>query len=141
MTVKALRAQLVAAIHGHLQQQVERRRMRKLGLRAEAAVARIELRNDRPAILSTSAKSKLTAAAGKALVVLDGGHHAARGFQRLIAAFAPHLRHGEQHAANTGPAVAVVARKIGAAEVRPASGVRNAVSGHPPCPLIAETAA
>ena len=33
----------VAAVHGYLQQQIERRRMRKLRLRAESAVARIEL--------------------------------------------------------------------------------------------------
>jgi len=34
---------LIAAIHRHFEQQVEHRRMRKLGLRTEAAVARVKL--------------------------------------------------------------------------------------------------
>ena len=72
------------------------------------------------AILSTRARDSSPAAAGEALVVLDGGHHAGGGFERLVAALAPHLRHGQQDAAEAGPAVAIVARKVSAAEVGPA---------------------
>ncbi len=54
--------------------------------------------------------------------MLDGGHHAGGRFQRLVAAFAPHLRHGEQDAAKAGAAIAVVARKIRPAKVGPAIG-------------------
>ena len=96
--------------------------MRKLGLRAEAAVARIKLGDDRRGNLVDQCQGERAAAAGEALVVLDGGHHAGRGLQRLVAPLAPHLRHGQQHAANSRPAVAVVARNIGAAKVGPAIG-------------------
>ncbi len=42
--------------------------------------------------------------------------------QRLVAALAPHLRHGQQHAPDPRPPVAVVARNIRAAKVRPPVG-------------------
>ena len=97
-TQNASPAMLVVAVHGHLQQQVERRRMGKLGLRAEPAVARIELRDNRFGNLVHEGQVQRASAAGKALVVLNGGHHAARCFQRLVAALAPHLRHRQQNA-------------------------------------------
>ena len=112
---------LVVAAHGHLEQQVERRRMRKLGLRTEASVARIELADDRSRNFLNQSQRK-TAARGKALVVLDGGHHAGGGFERLVAALAPHLRHGHQDAPHARPAVAIVARNVRAAKVGSAVG-------------------
>ena len=54
--------------------------------------------------------------------MLDGRHHAARRLQRLIAPLAPHLRHGQQHPPNPGPPVAILARNIRAAKVRPPIG-------------------
>ena len=96
--------------------------MRKLGLRAEAAVARIELRESRAGNLVHQRQGQFAAAAGEALIVLDGGHHACGGLERLVAPLVPHLGHGQQHAAKAGPAVAVVARKVGAAKVGPAVG-------------------
>ena len=96
--------------------------MRKFGLRAEAAVARIELGNGRSGNLVHQRQGQLAASAGEALVVLDRRHDAGCGFERLVAPFAPHLRHGEQHAPEAGPAIAVVARKVCPAEVGPAVG-------------------
>ena len=96
--------------------------MRKLGLRTEASVARIELADDRRRNFVNQCQSTDRCRAGKALVVLDGGHHAAGGLQRLVAPLAPNLRHGHQHAPDARPSVAIVARNIGAAKVRPSVG-------------------
>ena len=81
-------------------------------------------------------QGELAAAAGEALVVLDGGHDAGSGFESLVAAVAPHLGHGEQHAAEAGTAIAVVARKVGAAEVGAAVGSEK--GGERPAALSAD---
>ena len=72
--------------------------------------------------MSVSASESSPAAAGKGLVVLDGGHGAGGRFQRLVAALAPDLGQRGQHPAKARPAIAVVGRNIGAAEVGPAVG-------------------
>ena len=74
---------LVVAIHRDFEQQVEGRGMRKLGLRTEAAVAGIELRQDGAGDLIHERQGKLAATAGEALVVLDGGHDAGRRIRAL----------------------------------------------------------
>src|SRR5271166_4066308 len=96
--------------------------MRKLWLRAESAVARVELREGRSGDLVDQSEVELTAATGEALIVLDGGHHACRGLDGLVAPVFPYLGHGEQNAAESGTAVSVVAREIGATEVGTAIG-------------------
>ena len=110
--------------------------MRKLGLRAEAAVARVELLESRGGDLVDQGQRQLAAAAGEALIVLDGGHDAGGRLERLVAALAPDLGHGEQHAAKAGAAVAVVGREIGAAEVGPAVGSEKC--GQRPAALAAD---
>ena len=72
----------------------------------------------------------------RTLVLLDGGHDAGGRFQGLASLFTPDLRHGLQHAPKAGPAVAVVAGKIGAAEVGPAIGSEKC--GERPAPLSAD---
>ena len=92
----------VAAVHRQLQQQIERRRMRKLGLRAESAVARIELRNDRRRNLvhqrrrsvRRPAPEKLSLCSMAAITLAAVSSASSR---RSL----PHLRHGQQHAAQS----------------------------------------
>ncbi len=67
----------IAAVHGHFQQQVQGAGVGKLGLRAEAAIARVELRKDGGGDLVYQRQGQFASAAGKTLIVLDGGHHAA----------------------------------------------------------------
>ena len=112
----------IAAVDGELQQKIERGGMGKLGLRPEAAVARIELGKRGGGDLVDQGERQFAAAAGEALIVLDGGHDAGSRFESLVAAVAPHLRHGEQDAAETRSAVAIVAREVGSAEVGAAVG-------------------
>ena len=113
---------LVVVAHGHLQQQVERRGMGKLGLRAEPAVARVELRDNRLDNLFHEGQVQRASAAGKALVMLNGGHHAAGCFQCFVAALAPRLRHRQQNASHSRPPVTVFAGNVCAAKVGPAVG-------------------
>ncbi len=110
--------------------------MGKLGLRAEAAVARIELRDDRSGNLVHKGQVQRAPASGKALIVLNGGHHAAGRFQRFVAALAPHLRHRQQHASHSRPPVAVFAGNIRAAKVGPAVGSQK--RGQRPAALPAD---
>src|SRR5580692_22335 len=96
--------------------------MRKLGLRAEAAVARVKLFQRRGSNLIDEGQRKLAIAAREGFVLLDCGHDACGGVERLVAAVAPDLRHGLNHAAEAGTTIAVVGRKIGAAKVWVAIG-------------------
>ena len=99
--------------------------MRKLGLRAEAAMARVELLQRRGGDLVHQGQRQLASAAGKALVVFDGGHHAARRLECFLAALAPDLGHRHEHSPKAGPPVAVAGRKVGPAEVGPPVRCQN----------------
>ena len=68
---KRLASLLVVAVHGQFQQQVERRRMRKLRLRSESAIALVKLAQSRLGNLVHQCKTQLRAAAREAFVVLD----------------------------------------------------------------------
>ena len=103
--------------------------MRKLGLRTEAAVARVELREDGACDLVHEGQRQIAVSAGEALVVLDGGHHAGGRIERLFASLFPHLRHGEQHAAEARAAIAVVAGEVSAAEVGATVGSEKGCEG------------
>ena len=59
--------------------------------RYQAAVARVELVEDRSSNLVDEGKCEFPAPAGKGFIVLDGGHGAGGGFQRFVAALAPDL--------------------------------------------------
>ena len=126
----------VVAVHGDFKQQIEGGGMGELGLRAEAAVAGIELFESGGGDLVDEGEGQLAAAAGEALVVLDGGHDAGGRLEGLVAAVAPDLGHGEQDAAEAGAAIAVVAREIGAAEVGAAVGGEE--GGERPTALAAD---
>ena len=96
--------------------------MRKLGLRAKAAIAWIKLVEDRAGNLVHKGRRQFPAPPGKGLIVLDGGHHAGGGLQCLIAPLSPDLRQGREHPPKARPPVAFVGRNIGAAEVGPPVG-------------------
>ena len=53
---------------------------------------------------------------GVALIDFNGGEHAAGGFQHLCAPVLPGIGHAEQYALESGPAIAVIAGKVGAAK-------------------------
>ena len=114
---------LVAAAHRHLQQQIERRRMRKLRLRAEPAVARVELASDRAGNLVHQRRRQLAPPRPEKLSLCSmAAITLRRRLQRFVAPLAPHLRHRHQHPPNARPPIAVVARNIRAAKVRPPIG-------------------
>ena len=90
---KCFASPLIVVAHGRFEQQVERRRMGKLGLRTEPAVARVELRDDRLGNLFHEGQVQRAPASGKALILLNGSHDAAGRLQSFVAALAPRLRH------------------------------------------------
>ena len=57
--------------------------------------------------------------------MLDGCHHAGRRLQSLIPPLLPDLGHRQQYPLDAGPPVAIVARNIRAAKVRPAIGCKK----------------
>ena len=119
---EGLASRFMAAVHRYFQQQVERRGVGKLGLRAEAAIARVELRQDCAGNLIRQGQRKLPAVPGKVLIVFDCSHRARGRIQRLFAPFPPHLGQRREHLLESGPPKAVFGRNIGAAEVRPPVG-------------------
>src|SRR5664279_545176 len=96
--------------------------MGKLGLRSEAAIARVELFDGRLDHLLDEREAKLAATTGEVFALGNGIHHACRRFEHLIAAGLPGAGHGRQHALETGTAVAILAGEIGAPEEGAAIG-------------------
>ncbi len=96
--------------------------MRKLGLRAKAAVARIKLFDGRLDHLLDERQAKMAATTGEVLALRNGIHHARCGFEHIIAPRLPGIGHGYQHSLEAGTTVAIVAGKIGASEEGAAIG-------------------
>ncbi len=72
-----LPGRFVARARGHIEQQVDGRRMSKLRLRTEAPVVAVELFQRRGHHLVDDAHAQVARTAGKALVVFDRCDHAA----------------------------------------------------------------
>ena len=107
----------VAGADSGVDEQIDRRGMGKFGLRSEAAVVRVELRDGVLHELVDQAEAELTGAAGEGLAVFDGGHDAAGGLGNFVALGLPDIGHGAQDAGEAGAAVALFGREICAAEV------------------------
>ena len=101
-----------------IEQQIERAGMRKLGLRAEPAIAPVELLQHRVDDLADQFRTGILRAAVEAFVVFDRGHDAACGVVDLVAPVLERLGHRVQHAAKAGASVPVDRREVGAAEER-----------------------
>ena len=109
---------MVAGARGYIEQQVDGRRMGKLGLRTKAPIVAVELLQRRRHHLVDDAHAQVTRAASKVLVVFDGLHHGAGRLHDLLAASLPCVDHAAQHTLEAGTAVAVVPGKIGSSKKR-----------------------
>ena len=127
------------------QQEIEEVRLRELGRPAESAVGGVEGAPGRGDRMGEDAGVPGLEAAGGGLglgaaPVQDLGEVRA-GLRHLVAPRAVGAGGGGQHLAKRGHAVTGLGREVGAAVVgNVPAGVRNAVRGQPPWPVIACTA-
>ena len=115
----------------HIQQQINRRRMGKLGLRAKPSVMAIELFQSRRHHLVHDARLSAPAARQNSRCT-QWPRPRCPPTPTPRRGAPPGVRHGEQHAPKTGPAVTVAREENRSPEKRRPRGVSMAVSGHRP---------
>src|SRR5271168_150160 len=99
--------------------------MRKLRLRAEAAITRIELADGMLDQLIDQAGAELAGSSGESFAVFDSRHYAARCVGDLVALGLPDIGHSAEHALEAGASVALFGWKVSAAEVWLAVGSKD----------------
>ena len=115
--------------------------MRELGLRSEAAVDGVELLQGAVDQFVQQRQTRagsiqVRGVTGEAFAVCDRLHHAAGGLLHLVMLVVERARHGHQHTAKAGPAVALLRREVGTAKVGPAIGCEE--GGQRPSALPAD---
>ena len=116
---------LISGARGIVEQQIQDRWMRKLRLRAKAAIVLVKLLHCRLNQLFNDARMQIRRATRKRFVVLNRRHHAVGGLKDFILALVIRMRHRQQNAPKPRTTVTLFFGKICAAEKWLALGCQN----------------